>query len=441
VYVFDLISGQSLSNYDINFSSLNYTTWTGESYSGVTNYSLKTINNSMTISVDVDGYSTFNTTINVSVTGDTNISFYLRLENSVNISIYDETTNTLLDNIDIYVDIIQESQTYNLSTSNGTMYVTGIDSGEVAIRYGQIGDSDFDGRGYFLTLINRSYQEIRLYLLNDTLSSLIILDVVDEQGRNVESGIIKCQRFYPEENRFRTIAMGKTNFDGKSSIDLVKKETKSNVLYKFIIEVDEIVRKETIATEINPLAADILFFTINLQEDVFLSWDGMKDVQYLLSFNDTLNQFTYSWSDTTGLVRYGCLNVKRHTPLYEESVCSECETSTAATLICNITNQTDSIFIANAQIETNTNNSLYTVATASWNFNQKWIIFGDYGPLLALLFIGTLTMVGIWNPIVAVITCITAFIFSLILGFLSISYVSAVTLIIIGAIAIFKMRT
>jgi hypothetical protein len=432
VYVIDEESGAYLSGYDLDLVSVNYSF--DENVTGVTNYSYALINETFTVSVDLSGYALTNATQNVSVSGDTNLTFYLREENTLNITIYNETSNTLLNTINVTVDIIQSNQTTNLSTANGTLYATGLASGDLEIRYS---GGSANGRTYFVTLTNRTYQEIRLYLLENAASTWITFDLVDQNGQDLEEAIIKAQRFYPAENLYRTVAMTKSNFNGESTLDLVEKTTTPNVFYKFIVEVDGVVKETTNATEI---LSTTLYFTIDVLEDVFTSWDGMENVQYTLTYDNATTSFSFTWSDTTGLTEYGCLKVTRHTPLEHTIVCNNCTTSTGATIVCNVTDTGD-LYKAVGLIETTTNGSLYTVATESWNFDMKWATFGSFGVFLALLFVMVMAGVGLWNPVVAVVLTLVGLIFSVIIGLVNLTYVSLVTLVIIGIITIFKMRT
>ena len=99
------------------------------------------------------------------------------------------------------------------------------------------------------------------------------------------------------------------------------------------------------------------------------------------------------------------------------------------------------MFKAVGLIETNTNNSLYTVATLSWNFDTKYLIFGSFGIFLSFMFIMTMAGVGLWNPVVAVALSLVGLVFSVIMGMIHFSYVSVVALVIVGGIAIARMRT
>jgi len=436
IYVVDRATGVHLTGYTINFTSLNHTGWAGDGASSVTNYTFDLINNTYNVTVDMPGYSATNTTKDVNVAGNTTYTFYLHKSNSLNFTIYKETTNTLLTGVTISIDIIQSNQTSNLSTTNGILYVTGLSSGELEIRYAD-NASVYGGRVYFVTMTNNTFQDVRLYLLNSTLGTLITFDVVDQNGQDLEGAIIKAQRFYPAENLYRTVAMTKSNFEGQGSIDLVKKITQANVFYKFLVEVNNSTKEDTTATEI---LANILYFTIDVLEDIFTSYDGIGDVEYNLTYSNTTLQFSFVWNDLTGLVREGCLKVIEHTPLKETLICNDCTESTSATLLCNITD-TGNLFKAVGLIETLTNNSLYVVATESWSFDTKYLTFGAFGVFIAFLFIMTLAGVGMWNPVVAVVLSLVGLVFSVIIGLVNFTYISIVALVIVGGIAIAKMRT
>lgn len=436
----DALNGSSIATFTANITSLNYTLWTGEETSTTTNItSFTLINGTYNVTVDVDGYSYGIQQVNITAYQQ-NLTIYLQPENALNISIYKESTNTLLSGINFTIDIITANDTINLTTDNGTHWVEGLAAGEVEIRYAEAVNNSYEGRVYFVNLTDRSYHEIRLYLLNSTISDLITLDLIDQNGDDLEGAIIKAQRFYPAENLYRTVAMTKSNFNGQGSIDLVKKTTQANIFYKFIVEVGGVVREETEATEINPVSADILYFTIQTQADVFESWDAIDDVSGSLTFDETTNRFSFVWSDTTGLVRQGCLQVIRQLPNREIEICDSCTESTSATILCSV-NDTGDFYLARAFIDTTTENSEYTVATLTHSFFNRYETFGDTGVFLAFIFVLTMAGVGIWNPIVAGSLAVVAVIFSVLIGFVYLSWASIISLIIIGGILWARSKT
>ena len=76
----------------------------------------------------------------------------------------------------------------------------------------------------------------------------------------------------------------------------------------------------------------------------------------------------------------------------------------------------------------------------SVSFDDRYKIFGLEGIFASILVVIGLVMVSLWSPIVAIVAMLVGFIVTNILGILFINWSYAITLIIIGGIAIYKLN-
>jgi len=259
---------------------------------------------------------------------------------------------------------------------------------------------------------------------------------VDQGADDVEGAIIKVLKYYVGQNYYRTVAMSKTDFNGRTGVYINKYDT----IYKFLVDVDAINYKETTQTEV---FADTLYFSINTEGDIFESVDGYTNTIYNLTFINTTtpNYFQLAFYDTTGIMREACLHVVRLRYSGEETICETCLTTNAGLILCNVTDDNSSRYIAKAQIDTNTTGTWYLLESLEHYFGEDYQTYANYGVFFTFLIVGGLAFLGLWNPAVAMILTIVALLFSVFLNFIYLSYASLALLIIVGGIIIFKVKT
>lgn len=175
IYAIDGTTNQSLSNYNLHISSVNYTGWAGESATGVTNHSFYLINGTFNVTIAVPGYAVTTATENISVGGHTNYTFTLYKTNSVSITIRDEITNDLItDNVTVRWS--DNTTTWENVTDTGTLFVHNITAGNYTLLFYS---TNYSTRTYTITVGPSSTQFLTAYMISSTYSTIFTIKDID----------------------------------------------------------------------------------------------------------------------------------------------------------------------------------------------------------------------------------------------------------------------
>lgn len=172
----DASTNASLSGYDLTIRSLNYTGWTGEDPTGVTNYSFYLINGTYNVTIDVPGYELTSAQANVTVNGNTNYTFTLYKQNSIRITIRDEITNDLINTTTITARFTDNATTWENTTSTGYLFVYNLTPATYTILFYGGG---YSTRTYTVTVGDRSTQTLTAYMLSSNYSTTFTIKDAD----------------------------------------------------------------------------------------------------------------------------------------------------------------------------------------------------------------------------------------------------------------------
>jgi len=194
---------------------------------------------------------------------------------------------------------------------------------------------------YITTLTNNSHQDINLYLVNETESSLVLIEVQDKFGNQLEGVDITIQRY--GNNTWATEQILRTDFQGRAEGSFIL----STTYYNFLLEYED----STVFGEINSdenkkviYAEDVaegILFTIDILEDsLLLEYQDTYDVDFSLTYinqSNTTGYFRFFYDDPNNNQWVSCLLVTKGNN--NEEVCS-CDsntvTSESAIITCSI---------------------------------------------------------------------------------------------------------
>jgi len=151
--------------------------------------------------------------------------------------------------------------------------------------------------------------------------------VDNEDDDAISNAYIKTQRWYVDQNTFKTVEISKTDYDGTSGQHLVR----NTVPYKFIIEKGGRILPPT-PTEAVPIYLSTIYFQLFTRDpylDVFKSYGN---INYALGYINATRTFEFTYSDTSGVSTEGCLKVTHNTLLKNFIDYDTCMTAGAATL-------------------------------------------------------------------------------------------------------------
>ena len=228
---------------NITFNATNYTpTWNGTNYH--VNLTIPDVSTDTTINDIASWFNiSYNNTYFIRNTGTTsmkidfiNITECSLIANAtLNITFYDEENITLQNNdadVILYAGGVpfsfgisgQKYQAYCIDPNTATR------QGNASVFYGDNGF--FTQREYYALNItyNNTPKTISAYDLNASKATTITFTVIDENGLEYSNVFLQAQRWYINEDVFRTVAMCKTNNNGQCDMNLERAQ-----YYKFNI--------------------------------------------------------------------------------------------------------------------------------------------------------------------------------------------------------------
>jgi hypothetical protein len=412
----NLITSNDINNFSIKVTDLindderEFSTTTGSIYLGV-------INSTYNISINALGYSMQDSSIILNMSSSYNHTFYLFTTNSINFSFRKESDNSLITSL-LYVDLIGSLLNYNFSTSTGKLYVDLLSPQYYTIQYGGEG---YQQRNYYFTLLNRSYNEITLYLSSTPLSN-ITFRVYDEVNNKVEGVEIRALKYDSVSNSYILTNMGKTNFEGESVLQL----RKSDVFYKFALYYNNELKTFTEPTYIY---TDLLVFNIIIGSvPVF---DSSLNIQHDLVFNTLTNNCRFDFVNSLGLTNEFCLSSYRISSLSSTLLNTSCVSSSAGSILLYVppingsTIQCKSYYVLEG--ETKGLKQIFHTFLKEVQEQNIWLFL-----FLILMFV--FCMIGVWNIKLAVILTPIPLFLGSILGVINISPAISGSLIILGII-------
>ncbi len=161
---------------------------------------------------------------------------------AVNFTFYDEDTLAIMNGSAEYAITVTDAAysytyTYNLSATNVTSFTICIgesaQAADMTMTYDSTYAAIYDQRTYYFyqAVLNTTTQFIPLYLIPSADSDKLEINVRDTNDQDVENAYVNIQRYYVGEDTYRSIAIGKTDNNGKMLTYIYT----DKVFYKFII--------------------------------------------------------------------------------------------------------------------------------------------------------------------------------------------------------------
>jgi len=273
-----------------------------------------------------------------------------------------------------------------------------------------------------------------MYLLNDTLTAQICINVFDESGSPMNGAYVELLRHYPSNNTYKVVQIAKTDDNGVANLIAVP----DTVVYKYLIKTT---LDGTAEFTSNPAyLSDDSCYNIHLVTSipVGVEWFQSGTVSYTYYYDSPTTSMNYIWDDSSNLVAEGCMKTYRKgvfTTLVEES----CESASTGQLSHTVDNSTEATYVSNMFVAMSSEPT-YQIFVGSFSHNINYetaSIIGKLGLFLMVLVIITMGFAGIWNGGVAVLLTGVTVLLSQATGIVDIPLVWTVGLIIMGAIVMF----
>lgn len=294
--------------------------------------------------------------------------------------------------------------------------------------------SDYAKNFYYLTDANYTNQttNVSLYLLNDTKATLTVLEVVDKAYKGVSDVYVQIQFYDVGTDTFYTVANAKTDYAGEDLIYLNWYDS----LYKFVLVKDGQVVQSTSPYKISSTPQT---FQINIG-GLDSPYQKFEDFEYDLYYNNITQNFVLTFVKPSGLVDSACLKVVKRNITDDYIVCETCETSSSATLYCNIAPYGNGTYIANFYA-TGSLKVIDGIIEVVGYLNSIYEEIGNIdGTALAIIFSGIVVVTFAVSPMIGVLAMMGGMIASFALGFQPLEYGSFVGIVLIGFLVIWILK-
>lgn len=356
----------------------------------------------------------------------------------------ENTTQNLRADIDINVVINEKNYSFSFDDQNSTVicicdgedcegFTADMDVKYDAQHVNSTSDviTDFTTRWYILKNIEltNSSRNITLYSLSEDDSINMRFDVVDTTKSALVGKIVRIQRYYPETDEYKVIAMGYTDDNGYTSIPLHFYDS-----YYRILVTDA-------SGNIEKTSNKGIFYTspheVVVGDAPQLNVWG--DIVTTCSYDNTLDNLVCDVTDTSGLMSSSNFYVREQRTVSHEKICIQTATTSSATYNCtlpDVENRSYSFYIGiidsdgyEKQVDGGTIEGL-TIGSK---------IYGDTGYYLAFLILLAFVFLGSFMPTASIIMGVFAFLMIDMLELIPIGDAAIFGLVLVGAILIVKL--
>ena len=303
---------------------------------------------------------------------------------------------------------------------------------DATIKYWQ---TNYSTRYYYLlnATLDNATDSIKLYLLNDSNSTLITFRVFDEVENPKEDVLILIQRQYVGTGTFIQLTEIKTDFDGYAYTYLKLHET-----YKFYLIQNGVVVREYTPMQLETTSLEFHVSTATIPE-YFSYYDK---VVTSCSFSNSTNKLTCNYIDTSGLTMNMTLKVIRMGIAGDVEHCINYSTSSSGTFECQLTTNTSYRYSLTGTYYSDPTSFLWQ---SGWlNLSQQAVAFGAIGLLLSLIIVGILSFSAHWDVRIAIILTTFGMIFCVFIGLIGFGAESMgmiLTIALLGGIVAYKIQT
>jgi len=425
VTAYDIVNGQSLNNFTVTASNATY------SYSETTaNGFVYVPLGDGTYNIDVTAPSL--TSVEYNITPTTmyeNYTANMYTLNSINFTFYDELTSTIMDGKNVTIDFISELTSQENYTTTGLLYVDLLSPSTYTLRYTS---ENYTERLYYFTLVNDTNSQLNLYLLpNEAGSTNVTVTILDEITNPVEGAYVKAMKYDLDTNTYILRSMGETDTNGKVRFDLIL----DTEFYKFVVEYDERIVKETTATYLYENEITII---VNIGDIVAEDYYDSEQITWSLNFT-TDQQFRFFFNDPNNLVSQGCMVVDRLRTSTTVQTNTSCVSASSGTIFLGVLNESGATYRASVYVVQDGN----TVELGSLVYTFKdENVTGNLGLYAIFILMFVFATLGYWSLELSLILTPIPLLFGVYLGLLNIGItiatVVSVAIILWGLIALIR---
>ena len=177
-----------------------------------------------------------------------------------------------------------------------------------------------------------------------------------------------------------------------------------------------------------------------IDTSTLFEFDKFEDFEYSLYYNETTQNFVLVFVKPSGDVDSGCLRVVKKNQTGDFTICETCESSSSATIYCNIANHGNGTYIAGFYAT----GSLKWIANLAQYVNATGLIWDTLGipnaTILAIIFSGIVMSFFLVSPALGVVGLILGMLGSYALGFQPVHYMQFMGIVIVGGFIIWLIK-
>ena len=266
---------------------------------------------------------------------------------------------------------------------------------------------------------------------NDSDATATILRVIDAAQAPVGEVFINIQSYDVGTDTYYTTAMAKSSSEGEDLAYLNWYDT----FYKFVLVKDGITQLTTTGYKITETPQ-----IFQIPEESVYTFSKFQNFQYDLYFNENTSNFVLTFIKPSGEVDSGCLRVIKRNVTSEETICAQCETSSSATIYCNIASSGNGTYIAEFYA-TGSYKLIDMISTLQGISNEIYAELGyEEGTMYSLLFSGIILSMFLFSPVLAVVGLIIGLGMSILIGFSVVNYSQFLGIVIVGGLIIWLLK-
>ena len=302
--------------------------------------------------------------------------------------------------------------------------------GEITIQY----DANLYSQNYYYlvnTTLTNATSNITLYLLNESKTTLTTITTYDRATFPYAGLYSRIQQYDVGTDTYYTVAMTKANHEGNDIAYLYWYDT----LYKMVI-----LENNTILQTTNPFKISYTPQTFRIVPDESPNYLKFENVQYSLTYNNITGNVVLTFTTGDARVTSGCLRVLKQTATNETQVCNTCETSSSATVYCNLLPYGNGTYISTFYA-TGSLSNIDTLEVTIGVLHELYNLIGNEdASFYAFLLAGIVWVFFMVNPVMGVIGALLGFGVGMAFGFTYFSMGTFITLVIGGIIVIWIIK-
>lgn len=318
-----------------------------------------------------------------------------------------------------YQDLSETNSSWGFCIEpNTTAYTVSVDISVDATNYTPtshfIVDTDVSSPG----------ENISLYLLNDSEATLTEIVVTDQDFQPVEEVYTTIQRYDLGTDTYYNVGMTRSDSSGS---DLAYLKWFDD-WYRFIL-----VYQGEVVLQDGPKKISATPQTFRIGTIAPSDYEKFRDIEYSLIFNETTDNFVLTFVETTGGVSESCLRTIKRNVTDDYVICDICETSSSATLYCNIAAEGNGTFIADFYARGSPAYWIDQLAQFQGAQNELFELIGnDDGTGMAIVFAGIVLSFFLITPALGVLGAILGMIGAISLGFQPLDYTAFIGITVVG---------